>query len=153
MNQMSYTDFINCYQNEDTIKVIGKIDTDILKSNKIESLFYGFPLIEKIILEIYKLEPEASVEQNNQGIMRTINSIIEENKELNVLPLYITKLIEKYFRESGLRNQIFHINCRKRYIKVDFNEINFLIMKIFKILKDKLGKFDKFEFKNIDYLK
>ena len=43
MDKLLYTDFIKIYQNEDTIRLIGKIDIDFLRSECLESLFYIFP--------------------------------------------------------------------------------------------------------------
>lgn len=153
MDKMSYTDFIKCYQNDDTIKTVGTIDVEFLKSNKVESLYYSFPLIERMVLEIYKLVPETDVEHLDQGVMKTIMSIIEGNREYNILPIYIIKIIEKYFGDTGERNKLFHIREETINIEVSFREINFLIMKLLKILKDKLNDIDKIEFRNVVHLK
>ena len=82
MDKLSYTDFIKIYEDMETINLIGKIDTEFLNENRIECLYYIFPLIERIVLEIYKLVPEADVEHFEQGTMRTIKSMIDNNKDL-----------------------------------------------------------------------
>ena len=69
MVKFTYLDLIRAIQNNDTIQLIGEIDIDLLNSNKVESLNYSFPLIERMILEIYKLVPESDVEHYEQGIM------------------------------------------------------------------------------------
>ena len=91
MGKFTYLDFIRAIQNNDTIQLIGKIDINLLKSNKVESLNYSFPLIERMILEIYKLVPESDVEHYEQGIMKTPISIIDNNVE--VLPENTVKSI------------------------------------------------------------
>ena len=153
MDKLLYTEFIEIYEDVDTISLIGKIDTKFLSQNRIETLYYSFPLIEKMVLEIYKLVPESDIEHYEQGIMRTIRAIIDNNKQLEVLPRYIIKIIEKYFDDDGIRNKIFHIKSENLTIEVNFNEINFLIMKLLCILKERLTDCMKFDFKEIEYIK
>lgn len=153
MVTMSYVDFIDCYQNNDTISLIGKIDTNILRINKIESLFYAFPLIERMVLEIFKLVPGTDVEQYEQGTMKTIMSIIDYNSSYNILPQGIISMIERYFGKEGARNKLFHIKDEKQIIKVSYEEINILILELLKILKDRLKEVNNFEFKNVEHLK
>lgn len=152
MDKLLYTDFIKIYQNEDTIRLIGKIDIDFLRSECLESLFYIFPLVERIILEIYKLNPESDVEIYEQGTMRTINSVIEFNKNLNVLPKYIEKIIEKYYGNNGIRNELFHITEEIIELKINFNELEFLIMKLMLILKNRIKNCTNVELKYISYI-
>ena len=85
MARFSYVDLISAVEDEETINVIGKIDLDILNSQIVESLYYMFPLIERLVLEIYKLIPDADVEHYEQGIMKTLLSIIKNN-EMYVIP-------------------------------------------------------------------
>ena len=153
MDKLLYTEFIEIYEDVDTISLIGKIDTKFLSQNRIETLYYSFPLIEKMVLEIYKLVPESDIEHYEQGIMRTIIAIIDNNKQLEVLPRYIIEIIEKYFDENGIRNELFHIKSEKLTVEVNFNEINFLIMKLLYILKKKLIDCMNLEFKEIDYIR
>ena len=37
MVKFTYLDFVRAIQNNDTIQLLGKIDIDLLKSNKVES--------------------------------------------------------------------------------------------------------------------
>jgi len=41
--------FIKYFENEETERVIGQIDIDMLYKEKVECLYYIFPLIEKMI--------------------------------------------------------------------------------------------------------
>ena len=70
---------IKYFENDETKRVIGQIDVDILYEEKVECLYYIFPLIERMVLEIFKLVPESDVEYIEQGIMKTPISIIENN--------------------------------------------------------------------------
>ena len=97
MDRKSYVDLICDIENEQTKNVIGKIDKEILNSEIIESLYYIFPLVERMILEIYKLIPDADVEHYEPGIMKTPIAIIENNKT-NLLPEDIVTLKRKYLK-------------------------------------------------------
>ena len=109
MVRLTYLDFIKAIQNSDTINLIGDIDVDLLKLNKIESLNYSFPLIERMILEIYKLVPESDVEHYEQGIMKTPISIIDNNIEvlpentINITKEEMDKLGVAPIRREGVR--------------------------------------------------
>lgn len=152
MDKLLYVDFIEIYENNETIKLIGKIDTKFLKQNRIETLYYSFPLIERMVLEIYKLVPGSDIEHYEQGIMRTIMAMIENNKELDVLPKYIIEIIEKYFGEYGIRNKLFHIKEKSLTIEVNFKEISFLIMKLLVLLKKHTNDYVSVNFSKIEYL-
>ena len=96
--------------------------------------------------------PEADIEHYEQGIMRTIMAMIGNNKELNVLPKYIIKIIEKYFDEDGIRNKLFHIKEESLTIEVNFKEITFLIMKLLVLLKRHANNYVNYNFSKIEYL-
>lgn len=153
MDKLLYADFIEIYEDTETIRLIGKIDTKFLKQNRIETLYYSFPLIERIVLEIYKLVPEADIEHYEQGIMRTVMAMINNNKQLEVLPRYTIEIIERYFGDDGIRNKLFHIRNENVTVKVNFGEINYLIMKLLVILKKELANYISFDFNKIEYIK
>ena len=148
--RITYIDLIKAIQSEETIKLIGEVDLKLLNSQTVESLYYSFPLIERLVLEIYKLIPDADIEQYNQGIMRPIVSIIDGNSD-NILPENIVKIIKKYFDDDGARNQLFHNKVGIINIKVSFDEINFAIMQLLSILKSKISENSDFNFENIEY--
>ena len=66
MDKEIYIAFIKYFENDETKRVIGQIDVEILHEEKVECLYYIFPLIEKMILEIFKLVPESDVEYIEQ---------------------------------------------------------------------------------------
>lgn len=153
MDKLSYIDFIKKYQTENTIKVIGEIDFDVLKRNSEETLYYTLPLIERIVLEIYKLIPGANIEHLGQGTMRTIRSVIHNNDSVFKLPPYIINCIEKIYGDNGIRNKLLHVGEKNKKVKINFLEINFLLMKLLKILDNKLKEIEKFNLSHIEYLK
>lgn len=150
MVKFTYLDFVRAIQNNDTIQLLGKIDIDLLKSNKVESLNYSFPLIERMILEIYKLVPESDVEHYEQGIMKTPISIIDNNVE--VLPENTINTIKRFYGDDGIRNKLFHVKSEIVSIEVSFEEINYLIMQLLSILRDKINENKGFIIKDIAYL-
>ena len=81
MHRIDYEMMIKVFENSDTIALIGNIDIQTLRNNNVETLYYEFPLIERVVLEIYKMLPLSDVEQYTQGTMRTILEII--NKDSN----------------------------------------------------------------------
>lgn len=150
MVKFTYLDFIKAIQNNDTIKLIGDIDVDLLRLNKIESLNYSFPLIERMILEIYKLVPESDVEHYEQGVMKTPISIIDNNIE--VLPENTVNIIKRIYGDDGIRNKLFHVKSEVINIEVSFEETNYLIMQLLSILRGKINENKGFAIKDIAYL-
>lgn len=151
MARFSYVDLISAVEDEETINVIGKIDLDILSSQIVESLYYMFPLIERLVLEIYKLIPGADVEQYEQGTMKTLLSIIKNNK-MHVIPDKTIDILVKYYDDDCLRNELFHIQKDVINISVSFDELNFVIMQLLSILKRLLKENDCNDFEDIEYL-
>lgn len=134
MARKSYVDIIAAIEDEQTIQVIGKIDKDILNAQIVESLYYIFPLIERIVLEIYKLIPDADIEHYQQGVRKTLLSIINNNRK-DILPSNIIATLQKYYDDDGLRNELFHVTGDTFEYSVSFDELNYLIMHLLSILK------------------
>ena len=152
MARFTYLDLIKAIEDEQTINIVGNIDTDFLSNKIVENLYYSFPLIERLILEIYKQIPDADVEQYEQGTSKTILSIINHNK-VDIIPEYIKNLIYKYYDgDDSLRNQLFHPKEDVVNINVSFDEINYIMMQLLSILKNLLKENDSYNFKEIEYL-
>ena len=134
--QISYIDLIKGIENEKTKELIGKIDCDSLLETNGDNLLYMFPLIERMVLEIYKLNPESNIEDFKQGIMKTTNSIFESNIELELLPDNLIGLIKSYFEEDGTRNKIFHVNYDSSNLLINYRELQYIIMHLLSILRD-----------------
>ena len=143
MARFTYIDLISAIDSEETQNIIGKIDVNTLRLEDIESLYYIFPLIERIILEIYKLVPDADVEHYEQGIMKTVLSIIDRNIELDVLPENLINIIKKYYDGDCPRNRLFHVKNPNVNISVSFNELHYVIMHLLFILKRQISLVDK----------
>ena len=152
MDKAIYIAFIKLHQIKSVTETIGKIDTELIQEESLECLYYILPLIERIILEIFKLVPGADIEHLEQGIMKTPMSIVERNNALETIPSYILELIEKYYKEDGLRNIILHPNTEAEEISIDFTEILLLLTKTLSILKNKVLYTSIENFDDIDYL-
>lgn len=153
MAKYKYVDLIKATEDENTINSIGKIDIDFIRLEDEESLYYIFPLIERIVLEIYKMIPNANVEQYEQGTMKTIISIIESNKGINILPDNLVDIIRKYFEGYDcLRNKLFHPDGTEINEIVSFEELHYVIFHLLSILKKSTKDFDNLKFDEIEYL-
>ena len=83
MIKIKNSEFIKLFESDMTILKVGKIDMEVIYDESFYSLYYKFPLIERLVLEIYKLIPGTNIEMYEQGTMKTINSIIN-----NTLPSF-----------------------------------------------------------------
>jgi len=152
MGIITYLNLINGIENKDTIKIIGKIDLSILAEKTGYSLCYSLPLVERMILEIFKLVPDSDVEHYEQGVMRTPISIIKKHK--NILPDNTISIIEDIYGDDGIRNMCFHVN-NTLPINIpmeSFDKINFLIMQLLSILRDKIKENSGFRVEDIEFL-
>ncbi len=159
MDRVKFIDSIENQQNDKTIELIGKIDTEVLESNKIQSVYYSFPLIERMVLEIYKLIPESNVEYFDQGTMRTVMQMIEENNNYNdkmIIPQKTLDSIIEIFKEDGIRNKIFHVSEVNVKVEIPLIRIEkmviIIIMSLLEVLKGLLEKYDQYRFRKIEPL-
>ena len=134
--KITYIDMIKAIEDESTERIVGKIKTELLNIKAAENLYYIFPLIERMVLEIYKLVPGANIEQYEKRTMKTINSILNQNEELDVIPIELSKIIQNYYKDDGLRNKLFHVTPGKQVsFQINMDEINYIIMHLLSILK------------------
>lgn len=134
--KITHIDMIKAIENESTERIVGKIKIDLLNAKVAENLYYIFPLIERMVLEIYKLVPGANIEQYEKRVMKTINSILKQNENLDIIPTEVSKTIQEYFKEDGLRNKLFHVNPKKQVtFQINIDELNYIIMHLLSILK------------------
>lgn len=134
--KITYIDMIKAIEDESTERIVGKIKTELLNIKVAENLYYIFPLIERMVLEIYKLVPGANIEQYEKRTMKTINSILNQNEELDVIPIELSKIIQNYYKDDGLRNKLFHVTPGKQVsFQINIDEINYIIMHLLSILK------------------
>ena len=145
MYRISYEMIISAIESNDTRELIGSIDVNAISKNNVQALFYEFPLIERIVLEIYKLLPLSDVEYYQQGTMRTILEIINKDSH-NYFPSNLISILQKYYKENGLRNKLLHIKdnigtVKIRNDEIDYEELKLAIMQLVSILRDTCNKY------------
>jgi len=130
----------------------------VLRNDKAESLLYLFPLIERIIVEILSLEPNSDIEHYSQGTYRTMNEILNKNKDIltellgyeiyqSLCYLYIDNNNNK-----SLRNQIFHIKATIRIPSNVITEVKSLAIMLLMILESMLTQREEIVKKHIEIL-
>lgn len=153
--RINYVKTIESLQDEDTINLIGNIDIKSVELLFTTDLLYVFPLIERIIVEIYKFTLGASIEDNEQGKRKTICAIIEKN-EANGISVLLPSMLEEinfYFKgEEALRNVLFHPKRSEYSVEYDPRRIQKLLLNALLILKYKIKKYDFSNLKEIEKL-
>lgn len=155
MIKINNSSFIRLLENEITISKIGKIDMEVIRDESYYSLYYKFPLIERLVLEIYKSVPGTNIEKYEQGIMKTINSIIRNNHSFELIPDYLIEKINFYFNEKddSPRNVVFHeFGTDNKKVAVNFNDINYIIANLLALLKHISIEYNLATLKKIDTL-
>ncbi len=156
MLKIKNSEFIKLFENEVTISKIGKIDMEVIVDTTYYSLYYKFPLIERLVLEIYRAVPGTNIEKYEQGTMKTINSIICNNSSFELIPDALLKKIDIYFsdRDDSPRNIVFHeFGLNEKKVTVDFEEINYIIANLLALLKHVLKEYNLTTLKKIEILK
>ena len=97
-------------------KLFPKLSDEVMDSKFVDCLYRFLPLIERLIVEIYSLTNIINVEIKEQGTIRTINSILENNEDSLNLPIDIKEALKKSFSNDGIRNKLMHYHENYEYI-------------------------------------
>ena len=155
MIKIKNSEFIRFFESETTISKIGKIDMQVIEDKSYYSLYYKFPLIERLVLEIYRSVPGTNIEKYEQGTMKTINSIIKSNSTLELIPQNIIEKINVYFNEKddSPRNVVFHEwGENEKNVVVNFEEINYIISNLLALLNHMSKEYNLVTLKKIETL-
>lgn len=127
----------------------------ILGYQNIEVLYYLFPLIEKTVVDYLKLEPEANIEIFEQGTYRTLNSIVQDPKNRELLGHKVAEKIVKYYDTNGLRNKFLHYSedCPNNIDKSILDEINELYIETSSMLNSSMNRIERISNKKIEHIK
>ncbi len=131
---------------------IGIIDLQVLESRTIDSLYYIFPLIERLVIEILKYKPDSNIEFYKQGKYRTLNSILEVEENHKYFDSNLVNLIKKYYEEDGLRNRIMHYKGDNNNISlttIDLLSTKVIVVKLLKLYNLTLKQYDSMELNEI----
>ncbi len=157
MSKIKYINIINGLQSDYTRSHIGDIDISSIDRKDIRSLYYLFPLMERMVLEIYKSIPLSDVEQYKQGTMRTLNEII--NKDLkNYLPSIVKEKLLDYYKQDGIRNTLLHVKddsgmVNIEHYKLKFEDIEYILAELVLSLNKTANIKNKYSFGRVKYLK
>lgn len=155
MIKIKNSEFIRFFESETTISKIGKIDMEVIEDKSYYSLYYKFPLIERLVLEIYRSVPGTNIEKYEQGTMKTINSIIKSNTTLELIPQNIIEKINFYFNEKddSPRNVVFHEwGENEKKVVVNFDEINYIISNLLALLNHMSKEYNLATLKKLETL-
>lgn len=153
--KLDYYSLIKSLNDDHNNKIIGEIDLNCVDRMNVEDLMYIFPLIERLVVEIYKLVPGSIVEVNDQGIMKSASQILKDNikNENYCFPEDLRLLIFKYFDdENSVRNKLFHVQNGPFNICYDKEELSYLIFYLLLILNGRVDLYNIDQLKKIDRL-
>lgn len=107
---MSYSEFIEKQYFEELDGLIGKENIKLFDEENKMVLLYMFPLIERLIIEILDISTIVNVESKEQGTIKTINSLLQQDIVKKILGDNLFEKISKYFNENGIRNKMMHFD-------------------------------------------
>lgn len=142
---MSYRVYFDQEHSEQFNKIINKNNIDLFDIDDISVFLYLFPLIERLIVEILDISTLVNIECKEQGKIRTVNSLIQQDETRVILGNDLIRKISKYFNESGIRNKMMHYNPNENTIKStleDINEVKKIAICLCKIYEKELKKYD-----------
>lgn len=131
MDRIDYLKMIEQNQSEKTRKLIGEIDLNALTVKDVSSLYYIFPLIEKMITCIYS---KYDIEFYDQGTKRTPISIFDRN--FSLLPSKLEDDIRNIYDKDGVRNKVMHCS-EKTIINVDKDSYYQVINELLVLMNNK----------------
>ena len=150
---MSYRAYFDQEHSEQFNKIINKNNIDLFDIDDISVFLYLFPLIERLIVEILDISTLVNIECKEQGKIRTVNSLIQQDETRVILGNDLIEKISKYFNESGIRNKMMHYNPNENTIKStleDINEVKEIAICLCKIYEKELKKYDSIVIDKID---
>lgn len=147
MDQKEFAYRIKQIENNDTEEKFGKIDINHVNLHSLGSLYYLFPLIERIVIEIFDFIPEANIEVSDQGTYKTMSEIIKNN---TIFDVDINSLLIEYYSDNGVRNTIIHNNKNNFPISITFENLYYLLVYLLEKYVELAKKYDAFIFKIIE---
>ena len=77
---MLYDDFFQKEHSKELMNILHEDTRKLFESDNMAVLFYMFPLIERLVVEILDITSLVNVETKNQGTIRTINSMLQDKE-------------------------------------------------------------------------
>lgn len=160
-NYNKFSKHYNYFKNEaekyylpEMLGTIGIIDSKELESRNVDSLYYIFPLIERLVVEILKYKPDSNIEFYEQGTYRTLNSILEVEENSKYFDVNLANLIKTYYKDNGLRNKILHFRGERDITLtiIDLLTTKVIVVKLLKLYNLTLKQYDNIELNEIALL-
>ncbi len=85
--------------------IIGEIDIYYWGLNSFETLYYFYPLMERLIINILSIEGREKIEIQDSQRMKTLNEILKDNV---IISNYVTDKLKFIYKEEGNRNKLLH---------------------------------------------
>lgn len=120
---MLYDDFFQKEHSKELMNILHEDTRKLFESDNMAVLFYMFPLIERLVVEILDITSLVNVETKNQGTIRTINSMLQDKETEKIFGKELHNNLKKYFADDGLRNQLMHYVPETDKIGANVSEI------------------------------
>lgn len=120
---MLYSEIIEKWYFEELDRLIGKENIKLFDEENIMVLLYMFPLIERLIIEILDISTIVNVESKEQGTIKTINSLLQQDIVKKILGDGLFEKISKYFNEDGIRNKMMHFDPHSNEVVCNLYDI------------------------------
>ena len=122
----------------------------LFESDNMAVLFYMFPLIERLVVEILDITSLVNVETKNQGTIRTINSMLQDKETEKIFGKELHDNLKKYFADDGLRNQLMHYVPETDKIGANVSEIKAMALMLAEMYEKELKEADSVVIKKIE---
>lgn len=120
---MLYDDFFQKEHSKELMNILHEDTRKLFESDNLAVLFYMFPLIERLVVEILDITSLVNVETKNQGTIRTINSMLQDKETEKIFGKELHDNLKKYFADDELRNQLMHYVPETDKIGANVSEI------------------------------
>ena len=147
---MLYDDFFQKEHSKELMNILHEDTRKLFESDNIAVLFYMFPLIERLVVEILDITSLVNVETKNQGTIRTINSMLQDKETEKIFGKELHDNLKKYFADDGLRNQLMHYVPETDKIGANVSEIKAMALMLAEMYEKELKEADSVVIKKIE---
>ncbi|MFW6002789.1 MAG: hypothetical protein ACOCQD_05550 [archaeon] len=117
----------------------------VLDYYKTDSLYYLFPLIERLVLEILLDDYKSDIEVSHQGTFRSLSGILEDIETRQILQEKINDDVDKlqqwFCQSNGMRNKVMKELVIIREIK-KIDEVKDVCLKLLQVYAEEFKKYD-----------
>lgn len=138
---MLYSEFFNRKHSKELERIIFENNITLFDDQNAAVLLYMFPLIERLVIEILDLSSIVNIESKEQGTIKTVNSLIQQEITKEILGNQLIEKITKYFKEDGIRNKMMHFDPDNNEIKChlsDIQEVKQIAIELIDLYESKL---------------